>query len=175
MTRFISILCLCASILPVQAQVTIQGDNRTILLGNDGRRAGTDKNVTTKVRAEVTPAEAAILRGLDKLSGESEDIEMTRLVPLEFGRLEIIMHDCRYPRNNPNGDAYVQLTIVDNGLDQTVFQGWMVASSPALSALDHPRYDVWAVRCKLDDRTPAVVAGESSPRPAMRPEGLGGN
>ncbi len=169
------ILCICISTLPLPAQVTIEGDNTTIRLGNDGRRPGTSKNVTTKVRAEVTPAEAAVLRGLDKLSGESEDIVMTRLVPLEFGRLEIIMHDCRYPRNNPNGDAYVQLTIVDNGLDKTVFQGWMVASSPALSALDHPRYDVWALRCKLDDRTPAVVAGESSPRPLVRPEGLGGN
>lgn len=171
----LSILCFLISALPLNAQVTIQGDTTTILLGNDGRRPGTSKNVTTKIRTEVTAAEAAVLRGLDKLSGESEDIVMTRLVPLEFGRLEIIMHDCRYPRNNPNGDAYVHLTIVDKGLDQTVFQGWMVASSPGLSALDHPRYDVWAIRCKLDNRTPAVVAGESSPRPLERPEGLGGN
>lgn len=170
-----SILFFCISVLPMQAQVTIEGDTSTIRLGNDGRRADTPTEVTTKVRAQVTSAEAAVLRGLDKLSGESEDIIMTRLVPMEFGRLEIIMHDCRYPRNDPNGDAYVHLTIVDNGLGSTVFQGWMVASSPALSALDHPRYDVWAIRCKLDDRTPAVVAGESSPRPLERPEGLGGN
>jgi len=139
MKRLVIILYLCISALPIQAQVTIQGDTSTIRLGNDGRRADTPKNVTTRVRAQVTPAEAAVLRGLDKLSGVSEDIVMTRLVPIEFGRLEIIMHDCRYPRNNPNGDAYVHLTIVDNGLDKTVFQGWMVASSPALSALDHPR------------------------------------
>ncbi|MGB0800115.1 MAG: DUF2155 domain-containing protein, partial [Planktomarina sp.] len=26
--------------------------------------------------------------------------------------------------------------------------GWMVASSPALNALEHPRYDIWVLRCK---------------------------
>jgi hypothetical protein len=28
-----------------------------------------------------------------------------------------------------------------------VFSGWMIADSPALSALDHARYDVWILRC----------------------------
>ncbi|MCW8843320.1 MAG: DUF2155 domain-containing protein, partial [Rhodobacteraceae bacterium] len=36
-----------------------------------------------------------------------------------------------------------------------LFQGWMIASSPALSALDHPRYDVWVLRCK----TPVAESG----------------
>ncbi|MDA9980314.1 DUF2155 domain-containing protein, partial [Yoonia sp.] len=27
------------------------------------------------------------------------------------------------------------------------FAGWMLASAPALNAMDHPRYDVWALRC----------------------------
>lgn len=27
----------------------------------------------------------------------------------------------------------------------------MTASSPALSALDHPRYDVWVLRCDVPD------------------------
>ncbi|HBK91552.1 MAG TPA: hypothetical protein DDZ68_07785 [Parvularcula sp.] len=30
----------------------------------------------------------------------------------------------------------------------TVFSGWMFASSPALSALQHPVYDVWVIDCK---------------------------
>lgn len=29
-----------------------------------------------------------------------------------------------------------------------VFSGWMFASSPALSALQHPVYDVWVIDCK---------------------------
>ena len=39
------------------------------------------------------------------------------------------------------------VTLTD-GADQPVFSGWMIASSPALNALDHARYDVWVMRCK---------------------------
>ncbi|MGB0439332.1 MAG: DUF2155 domain-containing protein [Paracoccaceae bacterium] len=28
-----------------------------------------------------------------------------------------------------------------------VFEGWIIASSPALNAMDHARYDVWVLRC----------------------------
>ena len=28
-----------------------------------------------------------------------------------------------------------------------LFSGWMFASSPALSALEHPVYDVWVIGC----------------------------
>ncbi|MEZ5716636.1 MAG: DUF2155 domain-containing protein [Paracoccaceae bacterium] len=31
--------------------------------------------------------------------------------------------------------------------DDPIFTGWMVASSPALNAMDHRRYDVWVLRC----------------------------
>lgn len=153
---------------PVGAQTTLETDNTTIRLGNA-------ESVTLETRARASSAAAAQLRGLDKLSGQSVDLQATDLKPIEFGALNITMHDCRYPSNNPSGDAYVHLTITDKGVEKPVFNGWMVASSPALSALDHPRYDVWVIRCRLDDRTPSVVAGESSPRPIMRPEGLGGN
>ena len=39
-------------------------------------------------------------------------------------------------------------TITVKGVAEPVFTGWMVAASPALSALDDPRYDVWLLRCK---------------------------
>ncbi|MEM7686480.1 MAG: DUF2155 domain-containing protein, partial [Pseudomonadota bacterium] len=29
------------------------------------------------------------------------------------------------------------------------FTGWMFAESPALSALDHPRYDLWVISCTM--------------------------
>ena len=35
-----------------------------------------------------------------------------------------------------------------NILDTEIFSGWMFASSPALSALDHPVYDIWVLECK---------------------------
>ena len=146
---------------PGSAQ-TIEGDSSTFRLGNS-------REITRETRTRVSRAPAAVLRGLDKLSGEAMDLQATETDPIRFGTLTIQMGECRYPQNNPSGDAYVYLTIQARGMENALFDGWMVASSPALNALEHPRYDVWVIRCKLDDRTPSVVAGESSPRPVMRP------
>ncbi len=57
--------------------------------------------------------------------------------------------ECRHPEDNATGEGYAYLTIYDGpDAEGPVFQGWMVASSPALNALDHARYDVWVLRCK---------------------------
>ena len=152
---------------PLAAQTAIQGDNTVISLGN--------APVESQTRSSASSAAQAVMRGLDKLAGASEDIILSTGETSTFGPLTIVMHDCRYPKGNPNGDAFVSLTILDTLTNKPSFEGWMIASSPALNAMDHPRYDVWAIRCKLDNRTPSVVAGESSPRPLERPAGLGGN
>ena len=46
------------------------------------------------------------------------------------------------------------LTVTDGLMDKPVFSGWMLSTSPALSAMDHSRYDVWVLRC-LTDGAPA--------------------
>lgn len=95
----------------------------------------------------VSSAPGAVLRGLDKLTGDVSDQPARVGETVGFGRLQITLGDCRYPRDNPSGNAYAYLVIRDAGAEQPVFDGWMVAASPALNALDHPRYDVWVMRC----------------------------
>ena len=89
----------------------------------------------------------ALLRGLDKVSGETRDVEVSSGSTETIFGLDVALRDCRYPAENPTGDAYAYLTIRETGAVQTVFEGWMIASSPALNALDHSRYDVWVLRC----------------------------
>lgn len=108
-------------------------------------------------------AEGGTLRWLDKLTSETGDVELSRGQSAKIGRLVVQLDSCRYPTDNPASDAEAHLTMVDGGLQKTVFSGWMLASSPALSALDHPRYDVWVLRC-------ALPAGAE---PATTPEGEG--
>ena len=103
---------------------------------------------------DFADSEAGILRWLDKLTGEVADIELLRGQEAVSGRLTIRLDACRYPADNPTSDAQAHLTILDAGVAQPVFQGWMVASSPALSALDHPRYDVWVLRCVTPEPPP---------------------
>lgn len=96
---------------------------------------------------ETETGTGAVLRGLDKLNGNVVDITLGAREVTRFGALEIRLTECRYPSGNPSGDAYAGLEIIDPQRRQLLFQGWMVASSPALSAMDHPRYDIWVLRC----------------------------
>lgn len=97
---------------------------------------------------QVARANGAMLRGLDKVSGRTIDINMAVGETKTYGRLEVSLGECRYPAGNPSSDAYAQLTIRDVTQNTTVFAGWMIASSPALSALDDARYDVWVISCQ---------------------------
>ena len=69
----------------------------------------------------------------------------------KFGRLVVRLDSCRYPTGNPASDAEAHLTIMEETTKAELFTGWMLASSPALSALDHPRYDVWVLSCILPE------------------------
>lgn len=89
----------------------------------------------------------AVLRGLDKLTGKASDIEIASGETLGFGRIEIALRECRYPQDDPAGDAFAFVTVREAGEAEPVFRGWMIASSPALNAMDHQRYDVWVLRC----------------------------
>jgi len=84
--------------------------------------------------------------GLNKVDGTIANIELSNSETQTMGRLEITLRQCRYPADDPAGDAYALLLIREDG--EKVFEGWMVASSPALNALEHPRYDIWVMRCK---------------------------
>jgi hypothetical protein len=55
--------------------------------------------------------------------------------------------ECRYPEGNPAGDAFAHVRIRETEGGALLFDGWMLASSPALNPLEHARYDVWVMRC----------------------------
>lgn len=92
-------------------------------------------------------AGGAKLRGLDKVTGKTVDIALENGESYRYGRLDLLLGECRYPQNDPSSDSFAELTITDRSQNQIVFAGWMIASSPALSALDDARYDVWVISC----------------------------
>lgn len=100
---------------------------------------------TSQQTAASSPG--ALIRVLDKINGDTTDIEIGRGEARNFGNLTIVLGDCRYPPKNPNSDAWAWLEIRDQSMNEPAFSGWMVASSPALNAMDHARYDVWLMRC----------------------------
>lgn len=93
----------------------------------------------------------AVLQGLDKVTARVVTIEVPVGQPVEFGSLRITAQTCRKasPVEPPESAAFLE--ILEERPDEAteaVFSGWMFASSPALSALEHPVYDVWVIDCR---------------------------
>ncbi len=107
--------------------------------------------------ADIVKAKGAQVRVLDKMTGSVTDYVLGTGQAQVEGKLTVQMDECRYPSDMPSGEAYAHLTISDAGSAEPVFKGWMIASSPALNALDHARYDVWVLRCDV----PATADGSN--------------
>ena len=93
----------------------------------------------------------AILQGLDKVTARIFTIDAPLDQAVPFGTLRITVRGCkkRPPEEPPETAAFIEIDDVARGQDPTnVFSGWMFASSPALSALEHAVYDVWVIDCK---------------------------
>ena len=108
--------------------------------------------------AAVTPASATditmngvVLGGLDKVTARVQNVTGTVGTPVKFGTLEIIARTCvaHPPEETPENAAFIEVFEQQPGRQRAkVFSGWMFSSNPALSALDHPVYDIWVLRCE---------------------------
>lgn len=100
--------------------------------------------------APPVPGVRVVLRGLDKMTGDLGETEASIGETAKLWRLEIDVRAC-YSRveasQSAAGSAFLQIRDTKKAPAETVFSGWMFAASPALSAMDHPRYDVWVLSC----------------------------
>lgn len=100
--------------------------------------------------ALADPYPIAVLRGLDKVTARVTTLEAPVGEAIRFGALEITVRTCdkRPPEEPPESAAFLEIRESQEGAPPVgVFTGWMFASSPALSAMDHPVYDVWVLDC----------------------------
>lgn len=111
---------------------------------------------------------AAQLRMLDKSTARATTSEVAVGSTIQFGSLYIKVQACRKadPIEKPESAAFLQVWELPPEEDDSrwVFSGWMFASSPALSAMDHPVYDVWVINCTgKEESAPAASEGEQEP------------
>ena len=117
--------------------------------------------------AAETPAAsgpAAVLQGLDKITARISTFDAPLNQSVRFGSLEIVPRTCHKtpPEEPPERAAFLEITDVRPDSDPVpLFTGWMFASSPALSALEHPVYDVWVIDCKKSS-TPESEVNEGN-------------
>jgi len=120
----------------------------------------------------------AVLRALDKITARVEELDVPIGRPYKFGTLIITVRACRVTpeEETPEAAAFIEVGEFKPGQSESpVFRGWMFASSPALSAMEHPVYDIWVTGCKEDKaaqptkEAPAGAATPTQPQPELPP------
>lgn len=116
-----------------------------------------------KVETTVAPARrqrrrVAIVEAIDKITAESMRFEVeVGGRPVRFQQTLIFTaRACEVSAPDEqvsDAVAYLEVSLQPRGVIQVseprqIFRGWMFASSPAVSGLEHPIYDAWIVGCK---------------------------
>lgn len=94
---------------------------------------------------------AVKLRALNKITARASSMEISLNQITGFGNLEILLESCwrSPPEEEPESKAMLKIWEHIPGEDQKeIFHGWMFSSSPAISALEHPVYDITVIECK---------------------------
>ena len=96
----------------------------------------------------------AHFRLLDKISNKLID----KTIPVnnsdEIETLSIKVYACFSEPPTEISEDYVLVDIIDNfqDLQKNIYRGWMISSSPEVTALEHPIYDLWLLGC-INDKT----------------------
>jgi len=125
--------------------------------------------VPVQAAAPTVEKPIAVLRALDKVTARVEEIDVQTEKPYKFGTIFITVHSCRVspPEEQPEAAAFLEVSEFKTGENETtVFKGWMFASSPALSAMEHPVYDLWVMGCKDGAQTQP----QTQPPPQQQPK-----
>jgi hypothetical protein len=113
--------------------------------------------VSSAAPAHAIAMNEVVLQALDKITARVSHITVPVGGTVTFGPLQITAKACdkHPPEETPESAAFLQVVEVKQGEAPVGrFSGWMFASSPALSAMEHPVYDLWVLDCINADSAP---------------------
>ncbi len=102
------------------------------------------------IHAENLEKNTARMQAMDKITGRVSVIDVPVNGKVDFGSFSIVVRSCqtRSAEEVPDNFAFVDVTDTDpSGNKTNVFRGWMISSSPATNAIEHPIYDAWLLQC----------------------------
>lgn len=107
--------------------------------------------LTIKDVKDINKTNYITIQALNKITAKSYKYDVRVGDTIEFERLKITPLFCwtAAPDEVPENKAL--LKILEKKIDkkeETIFYGWMFSSSPGLSSLEHPMYDITLVECK---------------------------
>ena len=107
-------------------------------------------SVATVAQTALPAVDKVILQGLDKVTARVFTLDYYIGEVFRFGTLEIVVRKCwqSSPEDLPEQAAFLDIIETRPGEQaEWIFRGWMFASSPAISSLEHAVYDVWLLKC----------------------------
>ena len=103
----------------------------------------------SQVLADPIQKNFAKLKLLDKTSNNVSEKNIGVNSSNSWGSLDVYIHACYTSPPDEIPENYVLLEIIDklNNEKEFIYQGWMISSSPDISPLEHPVYDLWLIDC----------------------------
>ena len=114
-----------------------------------------NKTKKTVLISEIDPTNftnTAILQSLNKITAKTKKLEIAVGEEIDFGRIDIIVHKCwkaplhERPENKILLEVFQKATKQDEERKR-IFFGWMLSSTPSISSIEHPIYDITAIEC----------------------------
>jgi hypothetical protein len=128
--------------------------------------------VSWTTSAAAIPMDTVLLQGLDKITARVSEIKVPVGGTVTFGALQITARACdkHPPEEAPEAAAFLEVVEVkpdEKPVER--FKGWMFASSPALSAMEHPVYDLIVLDCVNADGSTAEPSAPDPDAPPAEP------
>ena len=89
---------------------------------------------------------------LDKISNKLFEKTISVDDSDEIETLNIEVYACFTEPPDEISEDYVLINIKDNFKNEykSIYKGWMISSSPEVTPLEHPIYDLWLLGCSND-------------------------
>ncbi len=120
-----------------------------------------------------------VLRALDKQMGRTSEVAVRVGDSMQFYGLHVTARACRVTpvSTTPHEAAFLEIrdesawgetvSTLGDGPDAPIYSGWMFASSPSLTGLEHPVYDIWVKSC---ENRPEDAVQEALILPTRKPD-----
>jgi hypothetical protein len=94
--------------------------------------------------------DTAIIQGLNKITAKTSSFQIKIGETIQFGQIAITAHKCWQAPLDQTPESKILIEVFENKDSEKnrIFYGWIFASSPSISALEHPIYDLTAINCK---------------------------
>lgn len=89
---------------------------------------------------------------LNKNTAKTQDQKIAIGTSFKYGNIIITPHKCWQAPLTKKPDSKIllevdEINLKDDNEINNIFLGWMIASSPSISGLEHPIYDITALNC----------------------------